>query len=169
MLVTTHIPLTDVPAAITEQRVRETIELAHESCLALGVASPRVAVCGLNPHAGEQGLFGDDEARAITPAIEAARARHIDASGPYPGDTIFNEALAGRYDMVIAMYHDQGLIPVKLLAFDSAVNVTAGLPVPRTSPDHGTAFAIAHQDNANPGSMRAAIELAIGLAQGVRV
>ncbi len=163
MLVTTHIPLAAVPSAITTDRVRETIELAHESCIAMGIARPRIAVCGLNPHAGEQGLFGDDEPRAISPAIEAARDRHIDAAGPYPGDTIFNEALAGRYDMVIAMYHDQGLIPVKLLAFDSAVNVTAGLPVPRTSPDHGTAFAIAGHNNANAGSMRAALLLAVDM------
>ncbi|MBL8745635.1 MAG: 4-hydroxythreonine-4-phosphate dehydrogenase PdxA, partial [Phycisphaerae bacterium] len=166
MLVTTHVPLADVPRIITIDRVFDTIELAHESCVRLGIPRPRIAVCGVNPHAGEAGLLGDDEARAIAPAIARARARGVDASGPWPGDTIFNAALNGRYDIVVAMYHDQGLIPVKLLAFDRAVNYSAGLPVVRTSPDHGTAFDIAGKNLADPGSMRAAIELAVRLVRG---
>lgn len=163
ILVTTHIPLADVAGSITIDRVLETIVLGHRACVRLGVGSPRIAVCGLNPHAGEAGLLGHDEARAITPAIERARAAGIDCSGPFPGDTIFNAALKKRYDMVVAMYHDQGLIPVKLLAFDSAVNVTLGLPTVRTSPDHGTAYDIAGRNRADAGSMGAAIDLAIRL------
>lgn len=126
----------------------------------LGVARPRVAVCGLNPHAGEGGLMGDEEERLIGPAIEHARNAGIDASGPFPGDTIFNAALSGKYDLVVAMYHDQGLIPVKLLSRDESVNMTIGLPIIRTSPDHGTAFDIAGRGLADPGSMRAALTLA---------
>lgn len=166
ILVTTHIPLTEVPGAITTERVLETIQLGHDACVRLGVARPRIAVCGLNPHAGEAGLLGHDETRAVTPAIERARGAGIDCSGPFPGDTIFNAAVKKRYDMVVAMYHDQGLIPVKLLAFDSAVNVTLGLPTVRTSPDHGTAYDIAGQDRADAGSMGAAIDLAVRLCAG---
>jgi 4-hydroxythreonine-4-phosphate dehydrogenase len=125
-----------------------------------------IAVAGLNPHAGEGGLFGDEEIRVIGPAIEAAKRLGIDARGPFPGDTVFITAAEGKYDLVVAMYHDQGLIPVKLLGWDSAVNVTVGLPIVRTSPDHGTAFDIAGKGVANEGSMRAAIELAIRLATG---
>jgi 4-hydroxythreonine-4-phosphate dehydrogenase len=136
------------------------------ACKRLGVASPRIAVCGLNPHAGEGGLFGDEDERIIRPAIEAARGRGVDAAGPFPGDTIFNAARRGRYDLVVAMYHDQGLIPVKLLAFDRAVNLTIGLPTVRTSPDHGTAYDIAGANLADPGSMRAALELAAKMAGG---
>lgn len=163
ILVTTHIPLAEVPGAITTERVLETIQLGHDACVRLGVASPRIAVCGLNPHAGEAGLLGHNETRTITPAIERACGAGIDCSGPFPGDTIFNAAVKKRYDMVVAMYHDQGLIPVKLLAFDSAVNVTLGLPNVRTSPDHGTAYDIAGQGRADPGSMGAAIDLAVRL------
>lgn len=164
ILVTTHIPLSEVAKAVTAERVLDVIEMGHEACVRLGVAKPRLAVCGLNPHAGEQGLVGDDEQRVITPAIERARGKGIDVSGPFPGDTVFNAAVKGRYDMVVAMYHDQGLIPVKLLAFDRAVNVTLGLPTVRTSPDHGTAFDIAGRNVADPGSMGAAIDLAVKLA-----
>jgi 4-hydroxythreonine-4-phosphate dehydrogenase len=160
MLATTHVPLSKVPGLLTVGRVSETIDLAQESCVRLGVERPRIAVCGVNPHAGEAGLLGDDEERVIAPAIRLAQGRGIGASGPFPGDTIFNAALKGRYDIVIAMYHDQGLIPVKLLAFDRAVNYSAGLPVVRTSPDHGTAFDIAGKNLADAGSMKAAIELA---------
>jgi 4-hydroxythreonine-4-phosphate dehydrogenase len=165
ILVTTHQPLATVPATLSVQRVLDTIALGHETCLRLGVQKPRIAVCGLNPHASEGGLFGDDEARAITPAIEAARQQGIDASGPWPGDTVFGAAVKGKFDLVVAMYHDQGLIPVKLLAFDRAVNITVGLPIVRTSPDHGTAYDIAGQNKADPGSMIAAIELAVRLAK----
>jgi 4-hydroxythreonine-4-phosphate dehydrogenase len=164
ILATAHLPLAAVPAALTTQKVLDAIELGAEACLRLGVARPRVAVCGLNPHAGEGGVLGDDEARAIVPAIRAAADRGIDAQGPFPGDTIFNAAVKGDWDLVVAMYHDQGLIPVKLLDRDRAVNVTVGLPVVRTSPDHGTAFDIAGQNKADPGSMAAALDLAIRLA-----
>jgi 4-hydroxythreonine-4-phosphate dehydrogenase len=121
-------------------------------------------VAGINPHAGENGQFGDEEERLIEPAIVMARDQGIDVTGPYPGDTVFLAARDGRFDAVVAMYHDQGLIPVKLLAFDRAVNITLGLPIIRTSPDHGTAFDIVGRNRANPGSMRAAIELAIDLS-----
>jgi len=129
------------------------------------VDSPRVAVCGLNPHAGEAGLLGTEDDAIITPAIEAAREQRIDCAGPFPGDTIFTAAVRGDYDLVVAMYHDQGLIPVKVLAWDCAVNVTLGLPIIRTSPDHGTAFDIADQNIADAGSMTSAIELAARLAR----
>ncbi len=166
ILVTTHIPLSEVAKAVTVERVLDVIETGHEACVRLGVTRPRIAVCGLNPHAGEQGLLGDDEQRVIVPAMERAKVKGIDVAGPFPGDTVFNAAVRRppRYDMVVAMYHDQGLIPVKLLAFDRAVNVTLGLPTVRTSPDHGTAFDIAGRNLANPGSMGAAIDLAVRLA-----
>ena len=127
--------------------------------------APRIAVTGLNPHAGEHGQFGDEETRLIEPAIRVARDNGIDASGPYPADTIFIKAAAGEYDLVVAMYHDQGLIPVKLLGWDKAINMTLGLPIIRTSPDHGTAFNIAGKNKASEGSMKAAIELAAKLAR----
>ena len=163
ILVTTHIPLAEVAPTITTDRVLRTIRMGRDACVRLGIPSPRVAVCGLNPHAGEAGLLGDDEARAISPAIAQARAEGIECAGPFPGDTVFNAALKKRFDIVVAMYHDQGLIPVKLLAFDRAVNVTLGLPIVRTSPDHGTAYDIAGLNRADPGSMASAIDLAIRL------
>jgi 4-hydroxythreonine-4-phosphate dehydrogenase len=122
-------------------------------------------VCGLNPHAGEGGQFGDEEARVIEPALLMATEAGIDASGPFPADTVFLKALDGKFDCVVAMYHDQGLLPIKLLAWREAVNVTLGLPVIRTSPDHGTAFDIAGKNKADPSSMRCAIQLAIDLAR----
>ena len=128
------------------------------------MAAPRVAVAGLNPHAGEGGLFGDEEARIILPAIEAARREGIDASGPWPGDTVFMQARQGRFDVVVAQYHDQGLIPVKYLGLDQGVNITLGLPFVRTSPDHGTAFDIAGQGKADPASLQTAIDYAFRLA-----
>lgn len=164
VLATTHIPLARVPAAVTPERVLLAIELGARMCERLGLERPRVAVCGVNPHAGESGLLGEDEARAVSPAIAAARERGIDTLGPFPADTIFNAAVAGTFDLVVAMYHDQGLIPVKLLDRDRAVNLTAGLPIIRTSPDHGTAYDIAGRNAANPGSMHAAMSLAIELA-----
>ncbi len=164
VLATTHIALMEIRNVLTIGRVHDPIVLGHELCLRLGVRTPRIAVCGLNPHAGENGMFGDEEARLIQPAIDMARAAGIDAHGPFPGDTIFIDAAAGKWDLVVAMYHDQGLIPVKLLGWDKAVNVTLGLPIVRTSPDHGTAFGIAGRNTASEGSMRAAIELAIDLA-----
>lgn len=168
ILATTHIPLASVRDALTIGRVYDTIEIGAGSCIELGIASPRIAVCGLNPHAGERGLFGDEESRLIEPAIKLARENGIDATGPWPADTIYNSAVRGAYDLVVAMYHDQGLIPVKLLAFDKAVNATVGLPTVRTSPDHGAAYDIAGKNLADPGSMAAAIDLAVRLAQGRR-
>lgn len=165
MLVTTHVPLRDVPRLLTVDRIVDTLECAHESCQRLGIEAPRIAVCGINPHAGEAGLLGDEEVRVVTPAMRAARERGIHAYGPFPGDTVFNAARRGTFDLVVAMYHDQGLIPVKLLAFDRAVNYSAGLPVVRTSPDHGTAYDIAGTNRADPGSMGAAIDLAIALVK----
>ena len=164
MLVTAHVPLMKLRDILSIGRVSDTIDMAHAACERLGVREPRIAVCGLNPHAGEDGLLGDEEIRVISPAIKVARERGIDATGPYPADTVFNAAVAGRFDMVVAMYHDQGLIPVKLLAFDHAVNATVGLPTVRTSPDHGTAYDIAHKNRADAGSMKAAVRLASRLA-----
>ena len=163
-LATSHIALMEVRNVLTIGRVHDPIVLGHEFCQQLGIPKPRIAVCGLNPHAGENGLFGDEEQRIIKPAIDAAQHAGIDAHGPFPGDTIFIEAAAGKWDLVVAMYHDQGLIPVKLLGFDKAVNVTLGLPIVRTSPDHGTAFGIAGKNLASENSMKAAIELAIDMA-----
>ncbi|MCA9311142.1 MAG: 4-hydroxythreonine-4-phosphate dehydrogenase PdxA [Phycisphaerales bacterium] len=166
ILATVHMPLMEIRNVLTLGLVFDTIDLGHEACLKLGIERPRIAVCGLNPHAGEGGLFGDEEYRVIEPAIQLARNAGMEVTGPWPADTIFNAAVAGRHDLVVAMYHDQGLIPVKLLAWDSAVNATVGLPVVRTSPDHGTAFDISGQNKASPGSMRSAIELAISLVEG---
>ncbi|MFZ9880156.1 MAG: 4-hydroxythreonine-4-phosphate dehydrogenase PdxA [Phycisphaerales bacterium] len=163
-LATTHVPLMEIRNLLTIGRVHEPIALGHELCVRLGIAKPRIAVCGLNPHAGENGLFGDEEIRVIKPAVDMARASGIDVHGPFPGDTIFISAAEGAWDLVVAMYHDQGLIPVKLLGWDKAVNVTLGLPIVRTSPDHGTAFDIAGRGVASEGSMKAAIELAVRLA-----
>ncbi|MBL9120708.1 MAG: 4-hydroxythreonine-4-phosphate dehydrogenase PdxA [Phycisphaerae bacterium] len=163
-LATAHVALMDIRNVLTIGRVFDPIDLGAQLCRRLGKAKPTVAVCGLNPHAGENGLFGDEEERIIRPAIEVARRHGIDARGPYPGDTVFIDAAAGKFDLVLAMYHDQGLIPVKLLGWDRAVNVTVGLPIVRTSPDHGTAFNIAGTNSASEGSMRAAIELAVRMA-----
>ena len=163
-LATAHVPLMDIRNMLTIGRVFDPIDLGHSYCRQLGIEKPKIAVCGLNPHAGEHGLFGDEEERVIAPAIEIARRNGIDVRGPFPGDTIFIDAAAGKWDLVVAMYHDQGLIPVKLLGFDRAVNVTVGLSIVRTSPDHGTAFDIAGKNVASPNSMKAAIELAVKLA-----
>ena len=169
VLATTHVPLMEIRNLLTIGRVHEPITLGHELCQQLGIAKPRIAVCGLNPHAGENGLFGDEEIRVIRPAIDMAKSTGIDVHGPFPGDTIFIDAAAGNWDLVVAMYHDQGLIPVKLLGWDKAVNVTLGLPIVRTSPDHGTAFGIAGRNQASEGSMKSAIELAVQLCgTGVR-
>ncbi len=164
VLATTHLPLMDVRNVLTIGRVFDSIDLGADLCRRLGVGAPRIAVCGLNPHAGEGGLFGDEEIRVIGPAIDAAKRAGIDASGPHPGDTIFLKALEGKFDLVVAMYHDQGLIPVKLLDRDHTVNVTLGLPTVRTSPDHGTAYDIAGKSVADAGSMKAAIAMAAELA-----
>jgi 4-hydroxythreonine-4-phosphate dehydrogenase len=164
-LATVHVPLMDVRNVLTIGRILDPIQLGHLALIQLGVRRPRIAVCGLNPHAGEGGLFGDEEQRLIDPAITIAREQGIDVHGPFPADTIFLDAVAGRYDLVVAMYHDQGLIPVKLLGFDRAVNVTLGLPIVRTSVDHGTAFDIVGQNSASASSMKAAIDLAVRLCE----
>lgn len=163
-LATAHASLASVHDLLTIGRVFDPIDLGNDFCRRLGVRSPRIAVCGVNPHAGENGLFGDEEIRVIAPAIEMARQSGIDAHGPFPADSIFIAAARGEWDLVVAMYHDQGLIPLKLLAREEAVNVTVGLPFVRTSPDHGTAFDIAGSDRADPGSMKSAILLAARLA-----
>jgi 4-hydroxythreonine-4-phosphate dehydrogenase len=165
VLATVHMPLMGLWGKLNIGAVFQPIELIHQAMVEwFDIPKPRIAVCGVNPHASENGQFGDEEERIISPAILMARDQGIDVTGPYPSDTIFLKARDGHYDAVVAMYHDQGLIPVKLLAFDQAVNVTLGLPIIRTSPDHGTAFDIVGRNRANPGSMRAAIELAIDLA-----
>jgi 4-hydroxythreonine-4-phosphate dehydrogenase len=165
VLATVHLPLADVPRALTRQSLEATIDLTARELPRYGVERPRIAVAGLNPHAGEHGLFGREEELTITPAIAASRARGIDVAGPFPGDTVFLRAHRGEFDVVIACYHDQGLIPVKLLGFGEAVNVTLGLPIVRTSVDHGTAFDIAGKGIADPKSMVAAVLLAARLVR----
>ena len=146
--VSTHVSLEEAIRRVTRERVEQVIDLADQSARALGFTQPRIAVAGLNPHAGEGGLFGDQEAREMLPAIQAARARGLNVSDPQPPDTVFLRAVKGEFDIVVAMYHDQGHIPMKLLAFDEGVNVSIGLPIIRTSVDHGTAFDIAGTGNA---------------------
>jgi 4-hydroxythreonine-4-phosphate dehydrogenase len=164
VLATVHIALAEVPRALTAASLEATIDLTARELPRFGIARPRIAVAGLNPHAGEHGLFGGEEETAIRPAIAACRARGIDVDGPFPGDTVFVRARRGDFDIVVACYHDQGLIPVKLVAFGQAVNVTLGLPIIRTSVDHGTAFDIAGKGVADPESMIAAVLLAARLA-----
>ena len=164
-LVTTHVPLKQVAAHITRAKVMLAIELAAQSCRDLSLPRARIAVCGLNPHAGEGGQMGDEEQTIIGPAVLAAQRKSFDVVGPLSGDTVFHHALRGEFDVVVAMYHDQGLGPLKAVAFDTGVNWTLGLPFIRTSPDHGTAYDIAGQGIANPSSMMAAIRLAKQLAR----
>jgi 4-hydroxythreonine-4-phosphate dehydrogenase len=165
VLATVHIPLSEVPRALTQCTLEATIDLTARELPRFGIARPRIAVAGLNPHAGEHGLFGAEEQTVVAPAVGACRARGVDVSGPFPGDTVFVRARRGEFDVVVACYHDQGLIPVKLLAFGQAVNVTLGLPIIRTSVDHGTAFDIAGKGIADPESMVAAVLLAARLAR----
>jgi 4-hydroxythreonine-4-phosphate dehydrogenase len=166
VLATIHIPLADVPAALTATSLEITIGLTACELPRFGIPTPRIAVAGLNPHAGEKGLFGHEEDQVIRPAIAACREQGIDVRGPFPADTLFVRAHRGEFDVVVACYHDQGLIPVKLVAFGQAVNVTLGLPIIRTSVDHGTAFDIAGKGVADPESMIAAVLLAARLARG---
>ena len=158
--VTTHRSLRSAIDSATRERVRRTIEMTHEGALRLGYDRPRIAVAGLNPHAGEGGLFGDEEIREIAPAVADAFASGIDVRGPLPADTLFWRAAEGEFDFVVAMYHDQGHVPVKLSGFDEGVNVTLGLPFLRTSVDHGTAFDIAGTGVARSESMVSAIRVA---------
>lgn len=164
-LATTHLALRDVAARLTREKVELAIEQAAQACLDLGLARAKVAVCGLNPHAGEGGKMGDEEQTIITPAVEAARRQGADVAGPFAADALFHHVLHGEYDAVVAMYHDQGLVPLKMVAFEHGVNWTLGLPFIRTSPDHGTAYDIAGRGVANPSSMIAAIRLARQLAR----
>ncbi|MEM7031578.1 MAG: 4-hydroxythreonine-4-phosphate dehydrogenase PdxA [Chloroflexota bacterium] len=163
--VSTHVSLAEAIKRVTKQRVEEVINLAQQSCLTLGIAEPRIAIAGLNPHASEGGLFGNNEETEIVPAIDAARAQGLNVSSPQPPDTVFLRATKGEFDIVVAMYHDQGHIPMKLLAFDSGVNVSMGLPIIRTSVDHGTAFDIAGTGKASESSMLAAIEVAVKMVK----
>lgn len=164
-LATIHNSIAEVPSLLTAQSIFSIGYLTADFLRRKGIESPNIAVCGLNPHAGENGAFGNEEKTVIAPAVTALNeANTASFTGPYVPDAIFRDAARGKFDAVIAMYHDQGLIPLKLLDFDEAVNVTLGLPKPRTSPDHGTAFSIAGKGQANPASMIAAIRLACELA-----
>jgi 4-hydroxythreonine-4-phosphate dehydrogenase len=166
---TVHVPLKDVPAKLSAEGIAFAIGVTDRALRQhFGVRRPRIAVAGLNPHAGEGGLFGSEEREVIAPAIERARAEGIDVTGPHAADTVFHRAVSGSFDVVIGMYHDQALIPLKLLDFDSAVNVTLGLPIIRTSVDHGTAYDIAGRGVASASSMIAAIRLASRMAQTER-
>ena len=168
VLATIHEPLAAIPRLLTRATVERIVGLAARELPRFGFARPRLAMCGLNPHAGEGGVLGTEEQQVIQPALEACRAEGIDVAGPFPADTLFVRASRGEFDAVIACYHDQGLIPVKLLAFGKAVNVTLGLPIIRTSVDHGTAFDIAGKNKADPGSMIEAVRLAARLASAAR-
>ena len=160
ILATIHIALSEVSPTLTTALELRTIELAQQACQAMGIASPRIGVAGLNPHAGEHGKFGREDLDIIAPAIAQAQARGIKASGPWSGDTLFMRARMGEFDICVAQYHDQGLIPIKYLGVDQGVNITVGLPFVRTSVDHGTAFDIAGKGIADPSSLREAFEMA---------
>ena len=175
---TTHIPFKDIPKHLTKERIHTTIQIAYNACLSLGIENPRIAVAGLNPHSGDGGIFGDEEIKIITPAIEQARAEGMNVDGPVPPDTVFGKAAGGQYDIVVAMYHDQGHIPVKLLGMKydeetgkwasvSGVNITLGLRFIRTSVDHGTAYGKAgrREGTANPDSLKEAIQYAVQMAK----
>ena len=165
ILVTIHVSLREAIEQLTVERELTTIRLAHRAMTQLGIARPRIAVAGLNPHAGEHGLFGSEDEEILLPAIQQAQAEGIEASGPWPGDTVFMHARQGRFDIVVAQYHDQGLIPVKYLGVDEGVNITVGLPFVRTSVDHGTAFDIAGTGKASEASLRVAVMQAVLLSQ----
>jgi 4-hydroxythreonine-4-phosphate dehydrogenase len=165
LLATRHLPLARVSKSLTAAKVAEAIQLAGEALPWLGCRKGRIAVCGLNPHAGDGGKIGREEITVIGPAIRKAKKEGFDVTGPVPADVVFHQALKGKYDAIVSMYHDQGLGPLKMLAFDSGVNVTLGLPIVRTSPDHGTAFDIAGKGIANPASMVEAIKWAVRLSQ----
>lgn len=162
--VTTHVPLRKAAEA-TRERIRRTIELGNDAMKLLGFDRPRIAVCGLNPHAGEHGLFGSEEQETILPAIKDAQAQGIVCDGPHAPDSIFFRALRGEYDLVVAMYHDQGHIPMKLIDFEETVNISLGIPIIRTSVDHGTAFDIAGQNKADARNMIAALKMGATMAR----
>ena len=164
VLATVHIPLADVPRTLTQPLLEGIIDLTAAELPRFGIAAPRLALAGLNPHAGEHGLFGSEDGDVLAPAVAECRRRGVAISGPFPADTVFGRAMRGEFDAVVACYHDQGLIPIKLVAFGRAVNVTLGLPIIRTSVDHGTAFDIAGRGIADPSSLTEAIALAARLA-----
>jgi 4-hydroxythreonine-4-phosphate dehydrogenase len=163
-LATNHVPLQKVSSTLSAEGITKAIELAVEACDLLGLPQRRIAVCGLNPHAGEGGAMGMEEVDLIEPTVQAARERGLPVEGPFPADTLFHRAYRGDFEAVVAMYHDQGLVPLKMIAFENGVNWTLGLPFVRTSPDHGTAYDIAGQGIAESGSMLAAIRLARRIA-----
>jgi 4-hydroxythreonine-4-phosphate dehydrogenase len=165
VLATVHVPLAEVPRLLTRDLLHDVIDLTARELPRFGIARPRLALAGLNPHAGEDGLLGSEDGTILRPAVRDARSHGIDIDGPFPGDTIFGRAARGEFDAVVACYHDQGLIPVKLLAFGRSVNVTLGLPIIRTSVDHGTAFDIAGKGIADPSSMIEAVLLAARLSK----
>ena len=164
ILVTRHVPIAEVPGALSIETIQEHIELTGQALELFGIENGKIGVCGLNPHAGDGGVIGREEIELISPAICAAREKGFNVSDAVPADTIFYEALRGDYDAVVAMYHDQGLAPLKMIGFDEGVNVTLGLPIIRTSPDHGTAFGIAGKNKASHKSMKNAIALAVEMA-----
>jgi 4-hydroxythreonine-4-phosphate dehydrogenase len=166
LLVSIHLSLAQAIAAVTMDSELQAIRLADQACRAFGIVRPRIAVAGLNPHAGENGLFGREEIEVIAPAIALARAQGLDVSGPWPGDTVFMRARQGAFDIVVAQYHDQGLIPVKYLGVDKGVNTTVGLPFVRTSVDHGTAFDIAGSGRADASSLAHALDQALAMSGG---
>lgn len=163
LLATTHLPLRQVPPAITRKGLRESLKLADRACRELNLERRRIAVCGLNPHAGEGGYLGHEELEIIGPAVREAQENGLEVSGPWAADTLFRRAIRGEFEVVLAQYHDQGLAPLKLVAFETGVNWTVGMPFVRTSPDHGTAYEIAGRGVADPSSMEAALRLAIQL------
>jgi len=167
LLATTHLPLRQVPDRLTARLLVAQARLLHrELRRGWGIDAPRLAFCGLNPHASDEGLFGDEEGEVMEPAIDELRSRSVEASGPHPADTVFGRALDGEFDAVVAPYHDVGMAPFKTVSFGRGVNVTLGLPFPRTSPDHGTAFDIVGSGIADPTSTLEALRLAVRLAEG---
>ncbi len=165
VLTTTHVPLSEVRNLLTRDRILKTIRLTHQWLTQMGIEHPSIAVTGLNPHSGDGGIFGDEETETIAPAIEAAQKQNIDVRGPFSADAVFGRIHEASYDAVITMYHDQGMIPIKMASMDRAVNITLGLPIIRTSVDHGTAFDIAGQGVAKPDSLLEALKVAATLAQ----
>ncbi len=165
VLTTTHVPLSEVRNLLTRDRILKTIRLTHQWLTQMGIEHPSIAVTGLNPHCGDGGIFGDEETETIAPAIEAAQKQNIDVRGPFSADALFGRIHEASYDAVITMYHDQGMIPIKMASMDRAVNITLGLPIIRTSVDHGTAFDIAGQGVAKPDSLLEALKVAATLAQ----
>ncbi|KAA0259016.1 4-hydroxythreonine-4-phosphate dehydrogenase PdxA [Deferribacter autotrophicus] len=168
VLVTTHLPIKEVAKSIDKEKIKKAIINAHNAGRFFGKAIPKIAVCGLNPHAGDEGALGDEELKIIRPAVDEMERDGFDVSGPYPADSLFPKVLKGEFDFVVCMYHDQGLIPVKMESFGAAVNVTLNLPIIRTSVDHGTAFDIAGKNLANNFSLKKAIEVAVGMVKNVK-